>query len=150
MESESVARLMPARTRRNYPKGWIVTRPNTDTNKEAGTVSTGDYGRGDSAALFVAPKSLVGGSSLASKDAVEGVVKKALSQKVCVAYRGESFFGAAPFARSPGGAAFGFRFRMSYRQRSDVLLHFFSFFFLSTNAFTACPRGATFYCSLLF
>ena len=30
---------------RNYPKGWIVQRPNTDTNKEAGTVSTGDYGR---------------------------------------------------------------------------------------------------------
>eukprot|EP00752_Nemacystus_decipiens_P004820 g4387.t1 len=65
----------------NYPKGWIVQRPNTDTNKEAGTVSTGDYGRGDSAGLFVAPKSLMGGSSLSSKEVMEGVVKKALSQK---------------------------------------------------------------------
>eukprot|EP00903_Cladosiphon_okamuranus_P017704 g16303.t1 len=65
----------------NYPKGWIVQRPNTDTNKEAGTVSTGDYGRGDSAGLFVAPKSLMGGSSLSSKEVMEGVVRKALSQK---------------------------------------------------------------------
>eukprot|EP00904_Undaria_pinnatifida_P002119 jgi/Undpi1/11908/HiC_scaffold_4.g01607.m1 len=65
----------------NYPKGWIVERPNTDTNKEAGTISTGDYGRGDSAALFVAPKSLIGGSSLSSKETMEGVLKKALSQK---------------------------------------------------------------------
>ncbi|CAM9839871.1 unnamed protein product [Ectocarpus sp. 6 AP-2014] len=65
----------------NYPKGWIVQRPNTDTNKEAGTVSTGDYGRGDSAGLFVASKSLIGGSSLSSKDTMEGVLKKALSQK---------------------------------------------------------------------
>ncbi|CAM9371803.1 unnamed protein product [Scytosiphon promiscuus] len=65
----------------NYPKGWVVQRPNTDTNKEAGTVSTGDYGRGDSAGLFVAPKSLMGGSNLSNKEAMEGVVKKALSQK---------------------------------------------------------------------
>lgn len=53
-----------------------------DTNREAGTVSTGDYGRGDSAALFVAPKALLGGSSLGDKAAMEGVVRKALSQKV--------------------------------------------------------------------
>ncbi|CAM9608660.1 unnamed protein product [Pylaiella littoralis] len=65
----------------NYPKGWVVSRPNTDTNKEAGTVSTGDYGRGDSATLFVGPKSLIGGSSLSNKETMEGVVKKALSQK---------------------------------------------------------------------
>ena len=71
-----------AQRRRNYPKGWIVNRPNTDTNKEAGTVSTGDYGRGDSAALFVANKSLVGGNSLSNKESVEGVIKKALAQKV--------------------------------------------------------------------
>lgn len=38
--------------------------------------------RGDSASLFVAPKSLIGGSSLSSKDTMEGVLKKALSQKV--------------------------------------------------------------------
>lgn len=67
---------------RNYPKGWIVTRPNTDTNKEAGTVSTGDYGRGDSAALFVTNKSLIEGSNLSDKDTVGGVIKKALAQKV--------------------------------------------------------------------
>lgn len=53
-----------------------------DTNREAGTVSTGDYGRGDSAALFVAPKSAIGGSNLADKGTMEGVIRKALSQKV--------------------------------------------------------------------
>lgn len=58
-----------------------------DTNREAGTVSTGDYGRGDSAALFVASKSLMGGSNLAEKETMAGVVRKALSQKVCAATR---------------------------------------------------------------
>lgn len=38
--------------------------------------------RGDSATLFVGPKSLIGGSSLSNKETMEGVVKKALSQKV--------------------------------------------------------------------
>lgn len=55
-----------------------------DTNKEAGTVSTGDYGRGDSAALFVAPTSIVGGSNFSDKGTMEGVIRKALSQKVLV------------------------------------------------------------------
>lgn len=59
-----------------------MTRPNTDTNKEAGTVSTGDYGRGDSAALFVANKSLIEGNNLSDKDTVGGVITKALAQKV--------------------------------------------------------------------
>lgn len=39
----------------NSPNGWIVTRPNIDLNGEDGTVSSGDYAKGDSAALFVAP-----------------------------------------------------------------------------------------------
>lgn len=37
----------------NYPQNWLVVKPNTDSNREAGTVSAGDYGKGDSAALFV-------------------------------------------------------------------------------------------------
>ncbi|CAM9350650.1 unnamed protein product [Discosporangium mesarthrocarpum] len=65
----------------NFPRGWVVERPNLDNNFEAGTVSTGNYGKGDSAALFVGPKSLIGGSSLADKEVVSGILKKALSQK---------------------------------------------------------------------
>lgn len=37
-----------------YPSLWIVTRPNVDKNGEAGTLSAGDYQKGDNAALYVA------------------------------------------------------------------------------------------------
>jgi len=38
------------------PSSWLVVRPNIDVNGEDGTVSAGDYGKGDSAALYLGPK----------------------------------------------------------------------------------------------
>jgi len=38
------------------PSGWIVARPNIDFNGAAGTVQANDYGKGDSATLFVNTK----------------------------------------------------------------------------------------------
>ena len=35
------------------PDGWLVVKPSVNTNGEDGTVSAGDYGKGDSAALYV-------------------------------------------------------------------------------------------------
>jgi len=37
------------------PDGWLVVKPSINTNGEDGTVSAGNYGKGDSAALFVSP-----------------------------------------------------------------------------------------------
>ena len=40
----------------NSPNGWVTVKPNIDNNGEDGTVSSGDYAKGDSASLFVYPK----------------------------------------------------------------------------------------------
>ncbi|KAH8070487.1 hypothetical protein JL720_11753 [Aureococcus anophagefferens] len=37
----------------NHPNAWLVVKPSVNTNGESGTVSAGDYGKGDSAALYV-------------------------------------------------------------------------------------------------
>ncbi|KAH8092406.1 hypothetical protein JL720_5377 [Aureococcus anophagefferens] len=37
----------------NHPSAWLVVKPKANTNGESGTVSAGDYGKGDSAALYV-------------------------------------------------------------------------------------------------
>lgn len=49
------------------PSTWILQRPSIDKNGEDGTISTGDYGKGDSASLFVAPP-LKEGESLTAMD----------------------------------------------------------------------------------
>jgi hypothetical protein len=38
-----------------YPFDWVVVTPNNDANSEAGTISAGEYAKGDSATLFVNP-----------------------------------------------------------------------------------------------
>jgi hypothetical protein len=40
-----------------YPFDWVVVTPNNDANSEAGTISAGEYAKGDSATLFVNPSS---------------------------------------------------------------------------------------------
>lgn len=66
----------------NSPGGWIVVRPNIDVNGEDGTMSTGDYGKGDSASLFVGPP-LKPGESLESmsKDYFSDLLLAGVTQK---------------------------------------------------------------------
>ncbi|KAJ8609829.1 hypothetical protein CTAYLR_008135 [Chrysophaeum taylorii] len=54
-----------------YPSSWLVVKPSINTNGEAGTVSAGDYGKGDSASLFVA-------------DGAGGEANKAFYQRVLI------------------------------------------------------------------
>ena len=63
-----------------YPFTWVISRPNIDANGEEGTVSAGDYQKGDSATFFTGdlPES---GDFYTSKGAVQDVVQKAISQK---------------------------------------------------------------------
>lgn len=36
-----------------FPNGWLIVKPSINTNGESGTISAGDYGKGDSASLYV-------------------------------------------------------------------------------------------------
>jgi hypothetical protein len=38
-----------------YPFDWVVVTPNNNVNGEGGTISAGEYAKGDSATLFVNP-----------------------------------------------------------------------------------------------
>lgn len=58
-----------------YPNSWLAIRPSINTNGEAGTVSAGDYGKGDSAALFVSD------ASKDSKDFYQKVLIGGISQR---------------------------------------------------------------------
>ena len=61
----------------NSPNGWLTVRPNIDNNGEDGTVSSGDYGKGDSASLFVYPKEI----DVGDKDAVLAALYAGVTQK---------------------------------------------------------------------
>merc|ERR1712146_522182 len=63
-----------------YPFPWVIARPNIDANGEEGTVSAGDYQKGDSATFYTGdlPDS---GDFYTSKGAVQDVVQQAISQK---------------------------------------------------------------------
>lgn len=75
-----------------YPNTWLVVKPSSNTNGESGTVSAGDYGKGDSAALYVG-------------DAGEG---KSFYQKVIIAgisQRGDNQYQNFELLKvRPGGA----------------------------------------------
>eukprot|EP00617_Octactis_speculum_P003721 CAMPEP_0185771156 /NCGR_PEP_ID=MMETSP1174-20130828/63421_1 /TAXON_ID=35687 /ORGANISM="Dictyocha speculum, Strain CCMP1381" /LENGTH=304 /DNA_ID=CAMNT_0028456921 /DNA_START=26 /DNA_END=940 /DNA_ORIENTATION=+ len=67
----------------NAPSTWIIARPNIDNNGEDGTVSAGDYIKGDSAALFVAP-AIKDGQTLddvVNKEYLRDVIFGAITQK---------------------------------------------------------------------
>jgi hypothetical protein len=38
-----------------YPFDWVVVTPNNNANGEGGTISAGEYAKGDTATLFVNP-----------------------------------------------------------------------------------------------
>ena len=66
----------------NSPSAWLVQRPNIDVNGEDGTISTGDYGKGDSAALFVTTKK--GSFDETDKQYLAEVIYNGLTQKAAV------------------------------------------------------------------
>jgi len=66
----------------NAPNGWITVKPSINLNGEDGTISSGDYGKGDSAALFVGPLSVFEkGLNLENREAVSAVVYAGLTVK---------------------------------------------------------------------
>ncbi|CAK0869352.1 unnamed protein product, partial [Prorocentrum cordatum] len=59
------------------PGGWIVSRPNFDYNGSAGTVQANDYGKGDSATLWVDTKPKVPLAEMKKKDYLRELKKRA-------------------------------------------------------------------------
>ena len=60
----------------NHPGAWLVVNPSLNSNGESGTVSAGDYGKGDRAALFV--MDLAPGTD---KKYFETLIKKGVTQR---------------------------------------------------------------------
>jgi hypothetical protein len=62
----------------NHPLSWVVTLPSNNNNGEDGTIQVGDYGKGDTATLFVDDS--VNASEL-SKAMIEEGLRKCISQR---------------------------------------------------------------------
>jgi hypothetical protein len=62
----------------NHPLSWIVTLPSNNVNGEDGTIQVGDYGKGDTATLFVDDSIQ---SSELSRSTIEGGLRKCISQR---------------------------------------------------------------------
>lgn len=116
-----------------------------DTNREAGTISTGDYGKGDSAALFVAPKTLLGGSGLSDKTTVEGVIRKALSQKARLTLASKNNQLGCPQRNTPGAdVSMKRRIAVSENCTSWILMFPYVEFGKSSCYSTACLQNLYF------
>jgi len=62
------------------PPGWVTSKPNIDYNGSAGTVQANDYGKGDSATLWV-DTAFKGQLDTMKKPEFQAELKKALTQK---------------------------------------------------------------------
>ena len=61
------------------PSGWLLVRPNINKNGEDGTVSTGDYGKGDSCSFFYGAP--LAGRNLGDRATLEDIVYAGLTVK---------------------------------------------------------------------
>ena len=64
----------------NHPNAWLVVKPSVNTNGESGTVSAGDYGKGDSAALYVSDLPPGGDKAFYAKLIAKGLAQKGDNQ----------------------------------------------------------------------
>jgi len=65
----------------NRPSLWVLVKPSVDVNGEDGTLSAGDYQKGDNAALYVTGAPPSGTASLSDKAFVQQILSEAISQK---------------------------------------------------------------------
>jgi hypothetical protein len=66
-----------------HPLSWVVTLPSNTVNGEEGTIQAGDYGKGDTATLYVyTDQGAVPNAGLATnKPLIETVLKRSISQR---------------------------------------------------------------------
>jgi hypothetical protein len=77
---KAVSGMEPLLVTYNSPQGWLLVRPNIDRNGEDGTVSSGDYGKGDSASVFIG-RALKPGETLADRAVLDDIVYAGVTQK---------------------------------------------------------------------
>lgn len=66
----------------SHPLSWVVTLPSNNVNGEDGTIQAGDYGKGDTATLYVYTDRGVASNTLINDKAlVETVLKRSISQR---------------------------------------------------------------------
>jgi len=66
----------------SHPLSWVVTLPSNTVNGEDGTIQAGDYGKGDTATLFVyTDQGNVGDITKQPKDLFETVLKRGIGQR---------------------------------------------------------------------
>jgi hypothetical protein len=64
----------------SHPLSWVVTLPSNNVNGEDGTIQAGDYGKGDTATLYVyTDKGGVGDITKQPKELIETVLKRSIS-----------------------------------------------------------------------
>jgi hypothetical protein len=65
----------------NHPLSWVVTLPSNNINGEDGTIQVGDYGKGDTASLFVDDTVISSSSNEISRTMIDEGLRKCISQR---------------------------------------------------------------------
>jgi len=86
----------------NTPPGWVTTKPTIDYNGAGGTVSANDYGKGDSATLWVDTNFKGEINTMGTKE-FQDELQKALTQK------GKNFIEDLKVKKVYDGAAAGYK-----------------------------------------
>ena len=67
----------------SHPVSWVVTLPSNNLNGEDGTIQVGDYGKGDTASLFV-------DDSVSSSEITKATIEEGLRK--CISQRGSNMY----------------------------------------------------------
>ncbi len=89
-----------------YPSLWVVSKPSIDKNGEEGTISAGDYQKGDSAAFFVGEGPSSGKLDQQSDAYFGEVVTRAIGQKSSNVYQNFKVLKKRPGAKGSNGAQY--------------------------------------------
>lgn len=89
-----------------YPSLWVVSKPSIDKNGEEGTISAGDYQKGDSAAFYVEEGPASGKLEQESADYFGEVVTRAIGQKSQNVYQNFKVLKKRPGAKGANGAQY--------------------------------------------
>lgn len=89
-----------------YPSLWVVSKPSIDKNGEEGTISAGDYQKGDSAAFFVGDGPESGKLDQQPAEYFGEVVTRAIGQKSSNVYQNFKVLKKRPGVKASNGAQY--------------------------------------------
>lgn len=92
----------------SHPLSWVVTLPSNNVNGEDGTIQAGDYGKGDTATLYVYnPENGAGSGDITTqpKELFEAALKRCISQRGDNMYQNFKLTKLVPGSTLGGAAA---------------------------------------------